>query len=145
MKLPRQFFASLAIGAPAPLRELPVRLERMNVSVDLADQLAATTMDLVFRNSSDRDQEATLLFPAPPGAAIDDFTMTVNGETLEGELLGRAEAARIYADAYGKDPQFYDFYRAMQSYKKTFLQGEGQSTMVLSEDSEYFRQFKGER
>ena len=29
MKLPRQFFASLAIGAPAPLRELPVRLERM--------------------------------------------------------------------------------------------------------------------
>ena len=56
-----------------------------------------------------------------------------------------AEAARIYADAYGKDPQFYDFYRAMQSYKKTFLQGEGQSTMVLSEDSEYFRQFKGQR
>src|SRR5207344_2064559 len=29
MKLPRQFYASLAIGAPAPLRELPVRLERM--------------------------------------------------------------------------------------------------------------------
>ena len=29
MKLPRQFFAPLAIGAPAPLRELPVRLERM--------------------------------------------------------------------------------------------------------------------
>ena len=29
MKLPRQFFAPLAVGAPAPLRELPVRLERM--------------------------------------------------------------------------------------------------------------------
>ena len=29
MKLPRQFFAPLAIGAPAPLRELPLRLERM--------------------------------------------------------------------------------------------------------------------
>ena len=29
MKLPRQFFAPLAIGAPAPMRELPVRLERM--------------------------------------------------------------------------------------------------------------------
>jgi malyl-CoA/(S)-citramalyl-CoA lyase len=29
MKLPRQFFKPLAIGAPAPLRELPVRLERM--------------------------------------------------------------------------------------------------------------------
>ena len=33
----------------------------------------------------------------------------------------------------------------MQSYRKTFLQGEGDSTMVLSEDSEYFRQFKGDR
>ena len=29
MKLPRQFYAPLAVGAPAPLRELPVRLERM--------------------------------------------------------------------------------------------------------------------
>src|SRR4029453_3822810 len=29
MRLPRQFFAPLAIGAPAPLREVPVRLERM--------------------------------------------------------------------------------------------------------------------
>ena len=56
-----------------------------------------------------------------------------------------AEAANIYAEAYGKDPQFYDFYRAMQSYRTTFLAGEGQSSMVLSDDSEYFRQFKGER
>lgn len=56
-----------------------------------------------------------------------------------------AAAARIYAEAYGKDPKFYDFYRAMQSYRQTFLNGQGQSTMVLSEDSEYFRQFKGER
>jgi modulator of FtsH protease HflC len=55
-----------------------------------------------------------------------------------------AQAAKIYADAYGKDPKFYDFYRAMQSYRQTFLTGEGQSTMVLSDDSEYFRQFKGQ-
>ena len=56
-----------------------------------------------------------------------------------------AQAANIYADAYGKDPKFYDFYRAMQSYRQTFLAGEGQSSMVLSDDSEYFRQFKGNR
>ncbi|HSJ77640.1 MAG TPA: protease modulator HflC, partial [Erythrobacter sp.] len=55
----------------------------------------------------------------------------------------QAEAARTYADAYGKDPQFYDFYRAMQSYRQTFLTGEGQSSLVLSEDSDYFRQFRG--
>jgi modulator of FtsH protease HflC len=54
-----------------------------------------------------------------------------------------AEAARIYADAYGKDPEFYDFYRAMQSYRQTFLQGEGESSIILSPDNEYLRQFRG--
>jgi membrane protease subunit HflC len=33
----------------------------------------------------------------------------------------------------------------MQSYRQTFLSGEGQSAMVLSDDSEYFRQFRGKR
>lgn len=54
-----------------------------------------------------------------------------------------AQAARTYADSFGKDPQFYDFYRAMQSYDYTFGQGEGSTTMVLSPDNEYLRQFKG--
>lgn len=54
-----------------------------------------------------------------------------------------AEAAKTYADAYGKDPQFYDFYRAMESYQQTFINGEGDSTMVLDADNEYFNQFNG--
>jgi membrane protease subunit HflC len=54
-----------------------------------------------------------------------------------------AEAARIYADAYGKDPEFYDFYRAMQSYRQTFMSGEGESSIILSPDNEYLRQFRG--
>lgn len=56
-----------------------------------------------------------------------------------------ANAAKTYADAYGKDPEFYDFYRAMQSYRTTFEQGTGDSTMILSPDSEYLRQFRGVR
>ena len=58
-----------------------------------------------------------------------------------------AEAARIYAQSYGKDPQFYDFYRAMQSYDATFGPGEGrgQSSIILSPDNEYLRQFRGQR
>lgn len=55
-----------------------------------------------------------------------------------------ADAAATYANAYGRDPQFYDFYRAMQSYRQTFLEGNGDSSMVLSEDNEYFRQFRGQ-
>jgi len=54
-----------------------------------------------------------------------------------------AEAARIYAEAYGKDPDFYDFYRAMQSYRQTFMSGDSQSSIILSPDNEYLRQFRG--
>ncbi len=56
-----------------------------------------------------------------------------------------ANAANTYAAAYGKDPDFYDFYRAMQSYRTTFEQGTGESTMILSPNSEYLRQFRGQR
>jgi len=54
-----------------------------------------------------------------------------------------ADAAATYASAYGKDPDFYDFYRAMESYRQTFINGEGGSSMVLDADNEYFNQFNG--
>jgi membrane protease subunit HflC len=58
-----------------------------------------------------------------------------------------AEAAHIYAAAFGKDPQFYDFYRAMQSYQTTFLpnaQGKGgQTNIILSPNNEYLKEFTG--
>ena len=58
-----------------------------------------------------------------------------------------AEAAKIYAAAFGKDPQFYDFYRAMRSYESTFLpdgQGKaGQTNIILSPNNEYLKEFTG--
>ncbi|HYC94664.1 MAG TPA: protease modulator HflC [Sphingomicrobium sp.] len=59
-----------------------------------------------------------------------------------------AQAAQIYAAAFGKDPQFYDFYRAMQSYQTTFLpdnQGKegAQTSIILSPDNEYLKEFTG--
>jgi membrane protease subunit HflC len=58
-----------------------------------------------------------------------------------------AQAASTYAEAFNKDPDFYQFYRAMQSYEKTFGTGEGQgrSTMVLSPDNQYLQEFRGRR
>lgn len=58
-----------------------------------------------------------------------------------------AQAAQIYAASFGKDPAFYNFYRAMQSYKVTFL-GDGQTkssptTIIMSPNSEYLKEFTG--
>lgn len=59
-------------------------------------------------------------------------------EILRGE--GDAERNSIFAGAYLRDPQFFDFYRSMSAYG-TALNGEG-TTMVLSPESEFFRFFR---
>jgi len=58
-----------------------------------------------------------------------------------------ADAARTYAASFGKDASFYDFYRAMQSYRTTFL-GDGQqrpapTTVILSPQNDYLKEFTG--
>jgi modulator of FtsH protease HflC len=106
----------------------------LDVRIKAADLPAGSPLDAAFtRMETDRQEEAAALRAAGQRDA----------QIIRAEA--QAEAARIYADAYGKDPDFYDFYRAMQSYRQTFLNGEGNSAMVLSEDSEYFRQFRGGR
>jgi len=56
-----------------------------------------------------------------------------------------AEAARIYAQAFSKDADFYDFYRAMQAYRTTFVSpdAKGETSIVLSPDNDFLREFQG--
>jgi len=58
-----------------------------------------------------------------------------------------ADAAKTYAASFGKDPQFYDFYRAMQSYQATFI-GDGTTkpaptNIILSPQNDYLKEFTG--
>jgi len=62
-------------------------------------------------------------------------------QTVKGE--GDAKAAGVYAAAYGKNPEFYAFYRSMQSYKASF--GDRRDVMVLQPDSSFFRYMKSPR
>jgi membrane protease subunit HflC len=58
-------------------------------------------------------------------------------QVLRGE--GDSEAIRIYAEAFGKDPEFFAFYRSMEAYRKA-LANDG-TTMVLSPNSDFFSYF----
>jgi membrane protease subunit HflC len=60
-----------------------------------------------------------------------------DGEITRGE--GDAEAARIYADSYSTDPEFYAFVRSLEAYRNSI--GED-TTLVLSPDAEFFRFFE---
>ncbi len=61
-----------------------------------------------------------------------------DSEQARGE--GDARAARIYAEAYGKDREFYNLYRSLGAYRKVF--DSGHDTLVMEPDSEFFRYFR---
>ena len=58
-------------------------------------------------------------------------------EIMKGE--GDGQKNKIFADAFGQDPEFFGFYRAMQAYQKSLIGGE--TSMILSPDSEFFKFF----
>ena len=52
---------------------------------------------------------------------------------------GDAQAVKIFADAYGRDPEFYEFVRTLEAYRKSIHEG---TTVILSPNSEFFRYLK---
>ncbi len=106
----------------------------IDVRIKRADLPEGLPLDAAFtRMQTDRQQEAR--------------TIRAQGDKQAQIIRAEAEAgaARTYAAAFGKDPEFYDFYRAMESYRRTFEQGDADSSVILSPDNEYLRQFRGRR
>ena len=69
-------------------------------------------------------------------------TVTVaeaNGQASRLQGDGEAERNRVYAEAYGKDPDFFAFYRSMLAYQAGLRPGT--TRLVISPDSEFFRYF----
>ena len=62
-----------------------------------------------------------------------------DAQKIKGE--GDAEAARIYAEAFGRDPQFAQFYRSLEAYRATFRSKN--DVMVLDPASDFFRAMRG--
>ena len=58
-------------------------------------------------------------------------------EIMKGE--GDGQRNKIFADAFGQDPEFFAFYRAMQAYERSLIGGE--TSLILSPDSEFFKFF----
>ena len=90
--------------------------------------------------SAPRSNEAAqrLRARADREAAIVLAEAASKGEQLRGE--GDAERNRIFADAFGRDPDFFTFYRSMQAYEASMKAGE--TRLVLSPDSSFFRYFR---
>ena len=89
--------------------ELTIKYHHVQVAIN--DQVATTRVDQVFLNEADFPVEGTYIFPLPEEAAISRFDMWVDGERLEGKVLDRDEARRIYEEIVRerKDPALLEY------------------------------------
>ena len=140
----RTFQAMLTAERGSALANVRTNLDRqarqygaevVDVKIMRTDHPEAPLQSAFRRMESDREREARTI---RAGGSRDARIIRAEAD---------AESARIYAEAFGKDAEFYDFYRAMQSYDATFSNDENpsESSIILSPDNEYLRQFRGRR
>lgn len=124
-------------------------VEIIDVRIKRADLPTANQEAVYGRMRTSREQEAAqiravgeqqkreILAAADKEVAITLATAHQQAETTRGE--GDAQRTRIFANAFGKDANFAAFYRSMQAYEASL--GKGDTTMVLSPDSDFFKYF----
>ena len=92
-----------------------------------AKEFRAKGAEMAVTITSTADKEVTVILANAKKAS----------EIMKGE--GDGQRNRIFANAFGKDPQFFAFYRAMQAYEKALIGGD--TSLILSPDSDFFKFF----
>ncbi|MBI2165593.1 MAG: VWA domain-containing protein [Chloroflexi bacterium] len=94
---------------PTPLP--PVEVKYIRVAVDIKDHIATTQVDQVFYNPADVPLEGTFLFPFAKGVSVSSLVMHVDGKVMEGELLSKEEARRLYEEIVRsrRDPALLEY------------------------------------
>ena len=127
------------------LEVIDVRITRTDLTSEVLDQTfermrAERLAEAALSRARGQELAQTLRAQADRQAVEIVATAQRDSDILRGE--GEAERNKVFAEAFGKDPEFFDFYRSMQSYRAA-LQADG-TTMVLSPDSEFFQYFKSD-
>ena len=81
----------------------PLAMVNHRVTIAIEDQVAVTKVEQSFRNHTDRQLEATYVFPVPKGASVNNFTMWVNGKEVRGEMVEADKARQIYTQIVQPD------------------------------------------
>ena len=124
-------------------------IEIIDVRIKRADLPQANSEAIYRRMQTEREREAKEFRARGAEMAVTitstaDKEVTVilaeakkNSEIMKGE--GDGQRNRIFAEAFGRDPEFFAFYRAMQAYEKALIGGD--TSLILSPDSEFFKYF----
>lgn len=138
-----------AIATQVNMEATKYGLEVVDVRIKRADLPQETFVKVFDRMKADRVREATELRAqgeaennriranADREVTIIKAEATKKSDIIRGE--GEASRNRIFAEAFGRDPDFFRFYRSMQAYEQSLKSGD--TRLLLSPDSEFFRYF----
>ena len=124
-------------------------IEIIDVRIKRADLPQANSEAIYKRMQTEREREAKEFRAKGAEMAVTitstaDKEVTVllanakkQSEIMKGE--GDGQRNKIFATAFGKDPEFFAFYRAMQAYEKALIGGD--TSLILSPDSDFFKFF----
>lgn len=128
-------------------------VEIVDVRITRADFPEKNREDIYARMRSEREREATDLRAKGQeeatiirASADREKTVLIAQATEKAQILrgeGDGQASRIFAQAFNRDPNFYDFYRTMQAYKGSISKDD--TTLILSPDSEFLSYFGKEK
>ena len=124
-------------------------IEIVDVRIKRADLPQANSEAIYARMQTERQREAkefraqgAEIATKIKSTADKEVTVIVANAKKKSEIMkgeGDGQRNAIFADAFGKDPQFFSFYRAMQSYEKALIGGD--TSLILSPDSDFFKFF----
>ncbi len=124
-------------------------IEIVDVRIKRADLPPANSDAIYKRMQTERQREAkefraqgAEIAAKITSTADKDVTVLLANAKKQSEIMkgeGDGQRNKIFALAFGKDPQFFAFYRAMQAYETALIGGE--TSLVLSPDSEFFKFF----
>lgn len=127
------------------LEVVDVRIRRTDLTVQVSSQtydrmIAERLAEAALLRARGKERAQTIRAIADRQAVSIVADSRRDSEILRGE--GDAERNAIFATAFGKDIEFFEFYRSMQSYRNA-LESTG-TTLILSPDSEFFRYFNSD-
>ena len=124
-------------------------IEIVDVRIKRADLPQANSEAIYRRMQTEREREAkefrargaemavTITSTADKEVSVILADANKDSEIMKGE--GDGERNRIFAEAFGRDPEFFAFYRSMQAYETALIGGD--TSLILSPDSEFFKFF----
>lgn len=119
---------------------IDVRVKQVEFPDDVRNSVYAQMREERARVAAERRAEGREIAEQRKSTADKDRTIILADAYRDGQKLrgdGDARAAKIYADAYNKDSEFYSFYRSIDAYRKSM--GKSGDILVLDPNNEFFR------